>query len=235
MMKNNKGSHVSMIISFVVFVTFVVFLFFILQPALNIDNEKEALLDSIEINLLDYVSSEINTVSIDISTGSSCVQFNGLDDASGVINAGDSLIVKDAGGNILDYELTSTGDLKIDNTEGNTFFKIYESNAIDQQETSLGSCTTSVYELGLVRTEEKIFEKNILGVVNDYQASYDQIRQNIGLTNGDFGFDFIYENGTIVSRGESSQTTGVYTKQSSFNYLDINLNNRQGSMVIKTW
>ena len=232
---SKTGSHVSMIISFVVFVTFVVFLFFILQPSLGVGNEKEALLDSIETSLLDYMSSDLNIISAKINSGSGCVQLNGLASASGVIAAGDSLKIKSAGGEILNYELTSAGDLKIQNSAGNTFFKIYESDAISGSGAAIGACTASTYNLGLVRTEKKVFEKKITDAILLYQASYDQLKQDIGLTSGDFGFDFVYDNGTIISRGEPSQATGVSTKQSSFGYIDADMNIKQGSMVIKTW
>ena len=228
-MISKTGSHVSMIISFVVFVTFIVFLFFILQPALNVGDEKDAFLDSIETGLLGYLSSELNTISIKSNQAGNCVQLSGLEGVNS------SLIVKNANGDVLNYDWISAGNLKIENDGVNKFFKIYESYAISPQETSIGSCTPVEYTFGLIKTEEKIFEKNILDAMTLYQTNYDQLRQNIGLVTGDFGFDFVYENGTILSKGESAQTAGVSTKQSSFNYLDANLNNLQGNMVIKTW
>ena len=228
------GSHVSMIVSFVVFVTFIVFLFFILQPALNVGNEKDALLDSIEASLLDYLSSEINIISTSTTLESSCVQLNGLASASGVVDTGNYLIVKNENGNVLNYDWES-GNLKIQNTEGSNFFKIYESEAITSSESSIGICTPSQYNLGLVRTEEKIFEENIVNAISLYKSNYEQLKQNIELGTGDFGFDFVYDNGTIITSGETSQMTGVFTKQSSFVYLDTNLNRRHGNMVIKTW
>jgi len=228
------GSHVSMIVSFVVFVTFIVFLFFILQPALNVGNEKDALLDSIEASLLDYLSSEINIISTSTTLESSCVQLNGLASASGVVDTGNYLIVKNENGNVLNYDWES-GNLKIQNNEGSNFFKIYESSAIDSSETSIGGCTPSQYNLGLIRTEEKIFEENIVNAISLYKSNYEQLKQNIELGTGDFGFDFVYDNGTIITSGETSQMTGVFTKQSSFVYLDTNLNRRHGNMVIKTW
>ena len=50
--KNRKGSHVGVVVSFVVFVTFLVFLYLIIQPATIRERDKQYILDYLKLNLV---------------------------------------------------------------------------------------------------------------------------------------------------------------------------------------
>ena len=238
-MNKKRGSHVGVVISFVVFITFLIFMFLIIQPSLSIGAEKQTVLESIEINFLDYLSSNLTSASVndDLATGASCVQFNNFASGNGVINDGDKLIVKNSNGNILGYDWIS-GNLNIDKfTNEENFFKVYSSTTIQSEGSSPSGCAVvsgGEYSFGLIKTEKRIFEKNILDAFSLYQTNYSLLKQNIDFA-GDFGFDFVHDNGTIISTGEPSQTVGIYTKRVSFNYLNTNLDSQTGSLIIKTW
>jgi uncharacterized protein YegP (UPF0339 family) len=245
MIKNKKGSHVGMIISFVVFVTFLLFLFFILEPFLGVNEEKESSLGAIEASLLDYLTSDLTTISVNINDDfdvniNKCLQFIDITPLNETELDGNRMFVKNATGTDINFDWRSDPDwhLRVENDKVNRFFKIYASNGISSQEGNLNGCENvqkNKYTLGVVKAERHIFEQSILNALELYQTNYSLLRQNIGLMAGEFGFDFIYSNGTILSTGESTQRVSVYTKETSIDYLDTSLNSNEGSIIIRTW
>ncbi len=238
--KNRTGSHVSMIVSFAVFITFLVFLFIILRPSLVVDEEKFAL-DNSGALFIEYLSSNLTTASINVNSGvtitGSCLQFNGLTNASGIITTGDSLIVKNSNGDLLNYHW-QTNDLEVENNGVNRFFKIYQSDIIGLLGIDQSNCAIieeNQYTLGLTKTEKRIFVKNITNAVNLYRTNYALLKQKIGISSGEFGFDFTYDNGTILSVGDNNQKTNTFAKKFLVNYLDASLNSNAGSITIKIW
>lgn len=245
LLSQRKGTHVGVIISFAIFITFLVFLFLILEPSINVNGEKEAVLDDIELSLLDYLTSEITTISIRVNdqiifTGENCLKFNQVNPLNETGLGGEHMFVKNLTGSNLQFNwFSAQRHLETENNGINRFFKIYASNGIESSETDFPIVCQNIqpgrYTVGVVKTEEHILEKNILDVIELYRTNYTLLKQNIGLMTVEFGFDFIYNNGTILSTEESSQRVSIYTKEVSFDYLDKNLNDNVGSMVIKTW
>jgi len=71
--KSRKGTHVGVVISFMIFVTFLVFLYTIIQPAIRTNISKQAPLDYLENDLISWVSTDLTTASVFVDLpGSSC-------------------------------------------------------------------------------------------------------------------------------------------------------------------
>ena len=53
-MKNRKkgGTHVGMMLSFVIFITFITFLYTIIQPSIQVQKSKQVTLDVLKENLI---------------------------------------------------------------------------------------------------------------------------------------------------------------------------------------
>ncbi len=70
---NKKGSHVGMMLSFVIFVTFLVFLYSVLSPVVKTEQDKKLVLDSLILEMVeilnsDYTGGSIKTSNYDFST-----------------------------------------------------------------------------------------------------------------------------------------------------------------------
>ncbi len=52
-----KGSHVGMMLSFIIFITFFVFLYTVLQPIIKTEQNKKLILDSLEIELVEMLAT----------------------------------------------------------------------------------------------------------------------------------------------------------------------------------
>lgn len=236
---NKKGSHVGVIISFAVFIIFLVFLLVILEPTLTISGEKEDILDNTGALLKNYLESELTTATFQINLGvniaGNCVKFENSDS---IITGfgGSNIFAKNAAGTILGHDWTAP-DLTVSNDGANRFFKIYASSAIDSSESTLVGCRKiedDDYIFGITKTEESIFEQNIITAMELYESDYEILLENIGISE-EFGFDFTYNNGTIISTGESEQNKNVYAKEIPIIYIDNSLNRNTGSITIKTW
>ena len=66
-MKNKRGSHVGIVLSFVIFVTFLAFLYTIIEPTIKIQQDKESLLNYLKIELMETFSADLTSTSITIN------------------------------------------------------------------------------------------------------------------------------------------------------------------------
>lgn len=242
MIQNKRGSHVGVVISFAIFIIFLVFLFVIIEPSLSINEGKESTLDNIGALLTAYLKSDLTTASIRIkqtvNLPGNCVEFEQVDFINAAGLPGSNIFVKDSGSSGLESDWRFDPDLRVENDGVNRFFKIYSSSSISSQQSTLNGCKnidTDDYITGIVKTEERIFERNITSAIELYKADYAAFRQSIGITSEDFSFDFTYSNGTTLSTGESSGDRNIYAKQIPVNYIDNSLNSNIGIITIKTW
>ena len=236
-LSQRKGTHVGVIISFGVFIVFLVFLFLILEPSLKVNEGKEETLENMGTLFISYLDSELTTVSIQINQDiGSCVDFSGVDFIPSGLNNNNIFVKNSTNANMKFDWLADTSHLLVENNGQNRFFKIYASTGINSQENVPSGCQAPTsYTLGNVKTENNIFERDIIDAISLYKINFALLRQNVGITTDEFGFDFIYSNGTLVGTGEKSENKNVFAKEIPINYLDEDLNSNAGSIIIKTW
>ena len=58
-----KGSHIGVMLSFGIFVTFLVFLYSVLQPIIEMEQEKKLILDDLVLALVEMFDSDLTTYS----------------------------------------------------------------------------------------------------------------------------------------------------------------------------
>src|SRR3989344_3590574 len=142
--KKRGGTHVGVMLSFVIFVTFLIFLYSTIQPLIKTKKEKQSLLDFLKVELIKKFSADLTTVTISVddsvsySTETDCLEV--LDNSVGV-GPGLSSIVNDDRGNIVssnrqnDKLIIEWGD------HAKTFFKIYYSGQLfEKRETTNNNC-----------------------------------------------------------------------------------------------
>ncbi|MEK6913263.1 MAG: hypothetical protein AABW47_01165 [Nanoarchaeota archaeon] len=66
--RNRSGSHVGMIISFVIFVTFIVFLYGVMKPTIDTGQDKKALLENVQYQLIQKASSNLTIITTQIDS-----------------------------------------------------------------------------------------------------------------------------------------------------------------------
>ena len=75
---NKKGSHVGMMLSFVIFVTFLVFLYSVLYPMVKIGQDKKLILDNLILELSEMLDSDYTSGSIKTLDSNFVAEINEL-------------------------------------------------------------------------------------------------------------------------------------------------------------
>jgi hypothetical protein len=81
-MRGKQGSHVGMILSFVIFITFIVFIYTVVQPAIKIGTDKKAILDDLRMRIESNISANFTSAGVQIvgakNPSKNCIRFTGF-------------------------------------------------------------------------------------------------------------------------------------------------------------
>jgi len=237
---NKRGSHVGMILSFVVFMSFLIFLFSVLEPVVKTEKDKQFLLSFLGEALENNFSTMLNASLINIDEdfvfgGGSCLK---LDNSEGKIN-GEKLVVKDDVKNNLSYYIS--GDffyVEKGVGENEKFFKVYYSEEFASASSVLEGCDEvgENYEVSLLPKKEYIFEGNVLVLLEQHNTDYETLKEDFNVpADSEFGFSFTYENGTIIGTEDKEVQTNIYVNEIPVQYVDEVANISSGFISVKVW
>jgi hypothetical protein len=235
---NKKGSHVAVVISFIIFVTFMVFLFTMAKGSFQTEKNKDSLIEYLKTKLIEETSSQLNTVTVNLSKTSSqaCVELNGIVPDFGITS---KVIVKNQ--NQITTPSSVNGDnlriIRINNND--QFFKIYTSNEFPLTGTGSWTCDQfnegTDYNLGIAKTEKYVFEDKVFDLITRY-SDYKNLKEYLKIPEGtDFGIGFVYENGTSINVGIKDVTTDVYIKETPVQYVSRGGDIKSGFLRIIVW
>ena len=236
--KNRKGSHVGVMISFMIFVAFVLFISVILEPALKTNPDKKSLLESVEKKIIDATSSEMVTAALSIDSTSTCVSIGSF---ISNFDAYDGNIIKNQNKALISSSLSSADfdTLYIKrNSNSEDFVKIYSSDSLPESDYETISCSSITEGTGYEATTKRdsyVFLDKIIDLIDDYE-SYGNFKSNLNLPNNtDVGFSFEFENGSIISTNETQPTTNIFVREKSIEYVDENANILSGKLKTRVW
>ena len=239
--KNRKGTHVEVIISFVIFIVFVVFLLAVSRPSISKQKDNSNLLDKIKYNLIEDLSSDVTVVSITVlSSAETCLT---LDHSISDLGIGERIVVENSSGKIIDNaRVSSSGDyITIDGlTPEETFFKIYSSEDEEFASNIPNGlpCNPAGESIGLTKTDSYVLQEKILTTIAT--GNYEDLKTRLDLSEDvDFTFGIILSNGTLIEKThedlESKISTDVFAKDFPIKYIDLNGNINFGYLKIKVW
>ncbi len=227
---NKRGTHVEIIVSFIIFIVFLVFLFATVQSPLRKQDDKNGITEGIELDIKEMSSAEITTASIILeSGGDACVT---LDGTIGDLGVGRNIIVKDYYGNTIPSSLN--GEYLQINRESSsdTFFKIYYSEEFNELGGGSG-CTSESYNLGFTKTSKYVFEEKFLELIN---MDYSTLKSELKIPEGtEFGYGLVLSDGTTHERGEADISTNIFITENPVEYVDLEGNILQGYIKISIW
>jgi len=242
---DKRGSHVGVILSFVIFITCVIFLYIIINPAVKTSEDKTSILEYVENQILENVSANFTSTSIQISSSANpttkCIK---LQDLLILTEMGSSRIrVKNESYGIQQAYFGTGEDfgaLIINrNNSDNLFFRIYYSPEFGKlEESSMSSCTEINYEnysIGVIQNGVYAFEEKLYTLIEDYQNHYEQLKTDLKIPSAyEFGLSFTKSDGTAISVGNAGDTA-VYAEEIPFQYIDEDANVQSGFINIKIW
>ena len=171
--KSRKASHVGIVLSFIIFVTFLVFLYSILEPSLNVERDKQALLDHLKIDLLKMFEEDLVIVTVEVKKEGNCLSINrgefGVEENWG-------LIVKDEFG-IID-EIIS---------DGKKILWLYYSKEFEDSSMNGDSCVDT--KIKTVDENKYIFKTKVDELVLNYTNDLEILRTELEIPE-DSGFGF---------------------------------------------
>jgi|TARA_Y100000310_G_scaffold331800_1_gene406060 hypothetical protein len=232
-----KGSHVGIVISFVIFIGFITFLYPIITgPISNIFQDDEQVSKRLEENLLKNVSEEITIFSVKITSPENelCISFENLKSDTGI---GSKIIAKNSA-QVNQEVYISGGNLEIDRDSNNDeLFKIIYSEEFDAVDSFEGNCkvlSETGYRIGLLKKENYTSERKIIDLLEDYETDYENLRETLLGRNLEFDFTFTYANKTKVGQVKEV-STNVYSKESSFEYISNQGEILLGTLNLRVW
>ncbi|MDO8468106.1 MAG: hypothetical protein Q7S56_04135 [Nanoarchaeota archaeon] len=233
-----RGSHVGIILSFVIFVVFLVYLFGILQPAYKSNASKETMSGYVKNNLIDYLSANLTIITISAVSGQpsdDTVEF----DESAITNFDASnmyFVVKNTGGSEVD-SIRKIKKILIKRENGQNVFDIYYSTE-NLTITKIYNLPTNAKiltsEIKLITYRNEIFESKVNNALKSYNSDYTSFKRSIGISNINFGFSF--KNAAGVVNGTTQNTQGdVYAQETPVPYFDKGGNLKTGFFTVKIW
>jgi hypothetical protein len=241
-----RGSHVGIILSFVIFVTFLIFLYSAVEPIIKVQKDKQSLLDYLEKELIEEFSAEMTITSVNINknvVSQECTEFENFITLTEMNPP--FIIAKNKSGIIYPAYISGNRlNLRIIREDiESKFFKIYNSSEFKEINENTGFCnlikerqSNYNYTIGLIRTNEYIFETRILDMINNYTTNYEGLKEELKIPTGsEFSFSFTYDNGTIIEVGEEEVSTSIYAQETPIQYVNEKADIQFGFITIKVW
>lgn len=255
------GTHVGVILSFVIFVTFLLFLYTILiEPSINQQGNK-FLLDNVRLNILEEVNVEnftTKTFLIDMSGvnlgNKKCIRINENEGGGGtnvkkggladLDSQGIKFTIKDSSNKLINYSKLGQNNLNIGPIDSSFdgFLKInYASDYGGSPEyTGPQNCRSIFpddYEITRESSSNEILESKITGLIDSYALNYELLREQLKISvDNEFILAFVYGNGTILEpEGEIPRNVNVYVTEILAQYIDKEGNFKLGTIIIKMW
>ena len=249
-MAGKRGSHIDIVISFVIFVVFLGFLYSIISPA-KVQENKEAILNQLEKEIKDKLSADLTSSSINIPGDYTwdCFQV----EHPITFEEGLNVIVKNETNDVVKFASEESAGaikkyLKIDGRPDMKSFKIYyseeEFNGLGLDEENcfenagqfvLETTDYPIKQVGLIRTEKYIFETKVRKAFEN-KESYDEVKESLDVPYGsEFSFNFTFNDGTSVAGENKKVSTNVYAREVPVQYINEEANITLGYLNIKVW
>ncbi len=244
--RNCSGSHVGVIISFVIFITFIVFLYVVISPAVKTGESKDTSADYIVNKITENVSANFTSAAIKIvsirNPGTNCIQLKNF---LAFLNIPPpySLIVKNETGGIESAYYGSGTDFAnlVINRKNkiNLFFQIYVSPELHKSlaVNTISPCNSVTdYNISLVKTQMYAFENSTYDLINYYKTDYEKLKDEFNIAPGtEFGFGFIRSDGTRIEVGNVTVSVDIFAEEIPVQYIDDRANLLSGFINIKVW
>lgn len=234
MLKKNKkaGTHVGVILSFVIFVSFLIFMMFIIQPPTKETETKTSALEILKTNLEKEISVDTTIVFINNQASTSdCIY---IEESSLDLESVNSS-VKKANEEIIESK-RENGNLYFKNSLTNNFFKIIYSpeNLYSIELVDITSC--EIAEIKSVVKKQEAFESKIKEILNFYETNYTELKETMNLAHDEeFSIQFEYSNGTTLGQNSTGRKTDVFSNKFQIVYLDEYSDINIGNFIVSIW
>jgi len=239
-MAGKKGSHVGMVLSFVVFVVFLIFLYSILQPSLSRDESKEQELEYLKSQILNNISEKVSSFSVSFNKGAgqTCLRVTYPEKVKG-----QGAIAKDFSGNNYNSELdisdpdNPASEIDISSLgQGQGTMTILYAESFPLSSGSV-LCPNSVhYDDELFLEKDEVIGPKISHLITAYSDDYQKLKEILGISeSNDFSLEFEDFNGDIESTPEAQTAAEVYAEEIPIQYMNFTGGISGGFIRLRVW
>ena len=224
---NKKGSHIGMMLSFVIFIVFVVFIFSLLAPSMSLERNKQTYLNHIRTTLLEKWQTELTQTKIDITQNTgSCFLIEKY--------AEGNVIVRNSGGEVIGADIEEE-KIEISSSTDGIYYIDYSSEIIPTL-TDLSECKpVKNSDYLYTKKGDYVAEQKISKDLSQYNLDYDGLKKELGIPgDAEFGFEFEDSDGERSVVGES-MAENIYTLEETVQYMDIKGNIKMGKVKFLVW
>ncbi len=244
--KNKKGSHVGVVVSFVIFVTFLVFLYLILQPSTARERDKQYILDYLTLNLIGNASMEISSLVIEVSeplqANKDCINLQSIDEETIPLNLRDNLLFINPEGESLEYYPLNVNVIHLRTGENflgliNVYVSEEFTGLINE---NIGGCDPNPYPVGNLKTYKEIFESKLFELNESYYLDYEGLKSYLGIPLGtEFNF-YVYDlsRSELIISAEMYELPidqSVFVEETPIQYVNDAGEPLFGFLVVKVW
>jgi len=246
---SKKGSHVGVVVSFVVFVTFLIFLYTIIQPATARERDKSYVLDYLTLNIIGNSTGDITTMIANVQDADDkdCINLQNILSTDEPTPEGkipelmfEHLSFTSNGENF-PYERSGQGILVQTGAWFDGVVTITMSEDITKLEASVEGCNPHPYTVGYIKTFSEIFETKMYELNESYYTDYEALKIALGIPSGtEFNF-YIYDSmrsePPIIKAENYEPPTdrSVFVQETPIQYLDENGNRMFRFLKVEVW
>ncbi|NCN51472.1 hypothetical protein GW931_00470 [archaeon] len=233
-MKNKKGSHVGIVLSFTIFIVALIFTYAIVGPPIKYYSQKEVSVSILHNKIIDEISSEVITLRVNGNSASTCIIF----DTPKNDFSNPQVYAVDSSGNEVSSIMDST-NTKVES--GGDLIKVYYVDSLFDKGADCDLITCSDLCEAKVpntfSTDKRVLEKNILEVINQTIENNTAFGERMGVSLSDeYTILFDYMNGTIIGNDVREDIKlDVYSEIFEINYLSVNSEEKVGGLIIRVW
>lgn len=253
MIRNKKGSHVGIAISFIIFTLFLSFMYAFLSPNVKINTSKQYLLENLRTNLIGNFSAETYTMMVDVvdpvsPDSKTCINLQNIFSDEEPTPEGEiptyminNLSLKDKNENILTYDVKNNNNIYVNTGTGyQGLIEMKYSPAINKLPYNGNqSCDPHDDPIGYLKEDKEIYESQIYQANESYYSDYNGFKNQIQLPeNIDFSFKVLDSERNVIIDSEISELPSrqsVYTDETPIEYIDDSENIKFGFLVLKIW
>ncbi|VVB79257.1 Uncharacterised protein [uncultured archaeon] len=240
---NKRGSHVGIILSFVIFATFLIFIYTTLQPTLKTGREKQVILDHIKQVTMDEITGNLTIVSVRLNQADPTVPPNSCFSLADIqeVSRQEGSIVKDVNGNIISSKRNAGVISAAWNGQAGEFFRIIysEQNFTEKKLTTptcynLNSAPSGFYTLNVNR-DEQILATKINMMLVDYGGKHELLREKFSVP-ADSDFAISTTMGGVFLGGEPpASSVNVFSEDIVFQYVNNTADVTTGKIRVSVW
>jgi len=258
---NKRGSHVGVVLSFIIFITFLLFVILIIQPSIREEQDKSRYLDTLRLNLFQNFTTSGGDIMViynttPVTSQQQCVRLftilgSGENQIPFEFVSENRLRIVNLTNKQLNYSRQGTDHLRIGGwpsgyLAANGFYlKVY---FLGEPTTNPGQSSSNCvgadvddFEVAFITEEGSIFpgeeQINNLTEAVSTEELYDAIKLALDIPPGsDFAFNFTFSDGTTIGTGwDVPSGTGLFIREYSVLYLDSGEDIQLGKLVLGIW